>query len=97
MNRTNTNRLPLLAAMVAVATDAFNATRNFVDSKKSSILPLGAFAAVATGNAHAQASFDATTVTAAIAIMLAAAVIIWTAWSAARWTIKAFGVITGNK
>lgn len=74
----------------------FCAVRNFIDSKKSAIVPLGIFATVAAGNAHAQ-GFDSSTVISAIAAMLAAAVLIWTAWSAAKWSIKAFGIITGGK
>jgi hypothetical protein len=58
---------------------------------------VGGSALIAAGSASAQsAGFDASTVTAVIATMLAAGLLIWTAWTAARWTLKAFSIVGGK-
>jgi hypothetical protein len=62
--------------------------------------------AVATGGSALMASplafaggsggFDPATVLAAIAAMLAAGILIYTAWTAGKWTLRAFGLIGGK-
>ena len=41
-------------------------------------------------------SFDAGDILAAIAVMVAAGVLIYTAFAAGRWTLRAFGLIGGK-
>jgi hypothetical protein len=63
---------------------------------RSNAAIVGLTALTTAGTAAAQATFDATTVTVVIAAMLAAGILIWTAWTAARWTLKAFGIVGGK-
>ncbi|HGM6729204.1 TPA: hypothetical protein ACKQBZ_000240 [Stenotrophomonas maltophilia] len=67
---------------------------------KASSIKSGVVAAVATaaalpGFAFAQqtATFDPASVLAGIAAMLAAGILIYTAWVAAKWALKAFGIV----
>ena len=52
--------------------------------------------AVSPAFAQAAAGFDPGTVLAGIAAMVAAGILIYTAWTAAKWTLKAFGIIAGK-
>ncbi|MFD0727050.1 hypothetical protein [Lysobacter brunescens] len=65
-------------------------------SHRSAAVTLGGSALIAAGSASAQAGgggFDAATVTVIIAAMLAAGILIHTAWVGARWALKAFGIL----
>lgn len=54
-------------------------------------------AALAPGFAFAQdAAFDSATILAAIAGMVAAGILIYTAYAVGKWTMKAFGLIGGK-
>ncbi|AMJ56650.1 MULTISPECIES: hypothetical protein [Stenotrophomonas] len=53
-------------------------------------------AAAAPGLAFAADGFDSATVLAAIAAMVAAGVLIYTAYAVGKWTMKAFGLIGGK-
>lgn len=59
----------------------------------------GTGAMVAAGSALAGgggSTFDTTDILAAIAMMLAAGVVIYTAFAVGRWTLRAFGLIGGK-
>lgn len=70
--------------------------RSFMSQSRSALVPVLSLGTVAAGNASAQAAggFDPGSILGAIAAMLAAGILIWTAWAAARWTLKAFGIVT---
>lgn len=60
-------------------------------------LLMAAVAAPFTASAQSGGGgFDASAVLTVIAAMLASGVLIWTAWTAAKWTLKAFGIIGGR-
>jgi len=66
---------------------------------KAKAIAVGGGAALAVPSAFAQtggASFDSATVLAAIALMVAAGVTIYTAYAVGKWTMKAFGLIGGK-
>lgn len=90
MNRNNPqSRIHRARATVANVVNAASTRTN------AAIFGVSALAAAGSASAQA-ASFDAATVTAVIAAMLAAGVLIWTAWTAAKWTLKAFGIVGGK-
>lgn len=65
-------------------------------SIKSGVVAAVATAAAVPGMALAQAqtaTFDPASVLAGIAAMLAAGILIYTAWVAAKWALKAFGIV----
>lgn len=66
---------------------------------RAKALAVGGATALATPLAFASgggASFDPAEVLAAIAAMLAAGVLIYTAYAVGRWTLRAFGLIGGK-
>jgi hypothetical protein len=66
---------------------------------RAKALAFGGAAALSTPLAFASgggASFDSAEVLAAIAGMLAAGVLIYTAYAVGKWTLRAFGLIGGK-
>lgn len=66
---------------------------------RAKALAVGGATALATPLAFAGgggASFDPADVLAAIAAMLAAGILIYTAYAVGRWTLRAFGLIGGK-
>ncbi|CAH2708379.1 MULTISPECIES: hypothetical protein [Xanthomonas] len=76
---------------------ALGAYLSTLGNKPKAIAVGGAFAMAApSAFAQAAAGFDPATILAAVAAMVAAGVLIYTAFAVGRWTMKAFGLIGGK-